>query len=396
MMRQGLVPKRISVTRAGKTFMTTVNVRVDKDIPKTKPKAEVKEKIETTKTEAFKKWFGDSKVVDDSGEPIVVYHGTTHDFESFDSSKTGNIEGALGAGHYFTTSSEDASINYAGIGADLEGRIEMMAERFVQMIQDDTDVNEVMERYGVSEERAEEMQEDWDVAMEYAKIDATKELKGDNDGAIVPAYLKMENPFDMSEDGEDVISEMDEEYYLELAKDEVERDEYDSEDEYEDAVQEMKMQIYYDDYDPKNDGNGSGIMEAIEKVKYNYENVDELDLTDVIEGLQEGISPKNLHDALKHTFRFSHDDEGNIAGNQIVADILKEAGFDGFVQDAHIEFGQNRKYGKPMEGIEYGDRHYIVFESNQIKSAIGNTGEFTDSSDITKALSRLIISKVLK
>jgi hypothetical protein len=29
------------------------------------------------KSEAFKKWFGDSKVVDENGEPLVVYHGST-------------------------------------------------------------------------------------------------------------------------------------------------------------------------------------------------------------------------------------------------------------------------------------------------------------------------------
>lgn len=32
---------------------------------------------------AFKKWFGDSKVTDDKGQPLVVYHGTGKDFESF-------------------------------------------------------------------------------------------------------------------------------------------------------------------------------------------------------------------------------------------------------------------------------------------------------------------------
>ena len=35
-------------------------------------------------TPAFKKWFGDSKVVDDSGKPLVVYHGTNADFDAFD------------------------------------------------------------------------------------------------------------------------------------------------------------------------------------------------------------------------------------------------------------------------------------------------------------------------
>ena len=35
----------------------------------------------------FKKWFGDSKVVDDNGKPLVVYHGTNHEFDTFDNSK---------------------------------------------------------------------------------------------------------------------------------------------------------------------------------------------------------------------------------------------------------------------------------------------------------------------
>lgn len=33
---------------------------------------------------AFDKWFGDSKVVDEDGNPLVVYHGTDADFEAFD------------------------------------------------------------------------------------------------------------------------------------------------------------------------------------------------------------------------------------------------------------------------------------------------------------------------
>lgn len=33
-----------------------------------------------TQTEAFNKWFGDSKVVDENGKPLVVYHGTNDSF----------------------------------------------------------------------------------------------------------------------------------------------------------------------------------------------------------------------------------------------------------------------------------------------------------------------------
>jgi hypothetical protein len=35
----------------------------------------------------FKKWFGDSKVVDENGEPLVVYHGTNKEFDVFKSTK---------------------------------------------------------------------------------------------------------------------------------------------------------------------------------------------------------------------------------------------------------------------------------------------------------------------
>lgn len=38
-----------------------------------------------TDTPAFKAWFGDSKVVDADGKPLVVYHGTAQDFDTFDS-----------------------------------------------------------------------------------------------------------------------------------------------------------------------------------------------------------------------------------------------------------------------------------------------------------------------
>jgi len=46
-------------------------------------------KSDQTETPAFKKWFGDSKVVDAQGKPLVVYHGTSaeKDFSEFRGSK---------------------------------------------------------------------------------------------------------------------------------------------------------------------------------------------------------------------------------------------------------------------------------------------------------------------
>jgi hypothetical protein len=42
-----------------------------------------------TETPAFKKWFGDSKVVDADGKPLVVYHATVEDFNAFRNNSRG-------------------------------------------------------------------------------------------------------------------------------------------------------------------------------------------------------------------------------------------------------------------------------------------------------------------
>jgi hypothetical protein len=39
--------------------------------------------VPVTQTEAFRRWFGDSKVVDERGEPLVVWHGTNKSFDVF-------------------------------------------------------------------------------------------------------------------------------------------------------------------------------------------------------------------------------------------------------------------------------------------------------------------------
>ncbi|WP_413734257.1 LPD38 domain-containing protein [Shewanella sp. BJSY2023SW005] len=64
-----------------------------------------------TDTPAFKRWFGDSKVVDENGDPLVVYHGTGADFSTFslDKAGSGTDTGMLGKGFYFSTDPNYAS-----------------------------------------------------------------------------------------------------------------------------------------------------------------------------------------------------------------------------------------------------------------------------------------------
>lgn len=52
------------------------------------------------RTPEFKSWFGGSKVVDENGEPLVVYHATNADFTEFD---TNLGSGVAGKGTYVTS-----------------------------------------------------------------------------------------------------------------------------------------------------------------------------------------------------------------------------------------------------------------------------------------------------
>jgi len=64
-------------------------------------------------TPQFKQWFGESKVVDEAGAPLVVYHGTIRQFDSFDVGAERSIQADPNAeGLYFTRHAEDAG-NYA-------------------------------------------------------------------------------------------------------------------------------------------------------------------------------------------------------------------------------------------------------------------------------------------
>lgn len=77
-------------------------------------------KPHVTETPAFKQWFGDSKIVDASGKPLVTYHGQHRDFDSFDVTHgRGNPDQILGV-HF----AKDPSIADAFAGEEYRGTTE--------------------------------------------------------------------------------------------------------------------------------------------------------------------------------------------------------------------------------------------------------------------------------
>ena len=63
---------------------------------------------EDTGSPNFKKWFGDSVVVDKEGNPLKVYHGTGTTITEFDPAFTGKGNDQLGSGFYFTSDPDEA------------------------------------------------------------------------------------------------------------------------------------------------------------------------------------------------------------------------------------------------------------------------------------------------
>lgn len=89
---------------------------------------QIKPMDEKVNSPEFKQWFGNSKIVDEKGQPLVVYHGTKNTFSVFDADKISSSSynrGFYGKGFYFTyskTTAQDYARSYKGINAK-EGNV---------------------------------------------------------------------------------------------------------------------------------------------------------------------------------------------------------------------------------------------------------------------------------
>lgn len=297
-------------------------------------------------TEKQAEFFKHSKVRDDEGNLMVVYHGTmTGDFSVFDSSKA-NVESDMGAGFYFTSSREDVGSNYEKGGQDFEGKIDRLAER----IQSDEDL-------------------DYDEAKEKARKQLTKQTK------LFEVYLNMTNPAYVGGNFDTptmLFADFESALLME---------DYDNEDDYYDAMYEEK-----DEY----------IAEVIDKVDNILSSKGITDYEDwhnivAAVGGFDGISIADLQSELNNNL-YAYDEEGNIATNEVTRVIVEALGYDGIIDNSVVDkWGYNSRRTNYMEGIDEETRHYIVFEPNQIKD-IDNKIPST-SNDIRFSLSKGQVAK---
>lgn len=324
-----------------------------------------------TNSKEFKKWFGNSKVVDEDGEPLKVYHGTTHDFNIFDSTR-GNPENFLGRMNYFSDSEADSQGNYLSDGPDITNRIEKFKDQIVDDLEGFDSWDDVKQEYGFEDDNLKTLWEDQEFD-ELAEGIAKEKLIGGNE-RVIEAYLKIENPVYIDPRGDDtwIDNEVEiDESYLDDASEEI-RDEYGfDEDEWEDEKENYEYEIR--ERAQENSGDMPPIQEAIQNVKYNYD----LEQTspEALFDYSDGISATKLMDILKEDYDImeSMDEDGNLNSGDIISDVFAELGYDGIIlRNADKQF--------PNMNIKSGTNHYHIFdEPTKIKSAEKNTGEFSDT-----------------
>lgn len=324
--------------------------------------------------ENLQAWFGDSKVVDADGRPLVVYHGTTGDFTTFDA-ENANPESDMGAGFYFSSETADVGENYAGFGPDLEQKIQMRVEQLEGGYEYDDDVTARLDAIiatlgpGAS-------------VGEAAIIAAREDLKVANKGLTLPVFLKIENPA--------VLGGGREETRLTLEREYAELTDFD-----EDEVQELRDEGMSDDeirmelsdrngYEPTEKGTLPDFLENLRSIANRY---DQGDVDGVIQRILEesydgDIALSRVFEILTadEEFGYYSDDQGRLVSKEITRQALEATGFDGIIDYTVDEkFGSSRKLGKSMAGMHPGTVHYIAFKPTQIKSAIGNQGTFDPS-----------------
>jgi hypothetical protein len=96
-LSQTVQGQAVDVSAVKQVDNAEVRARAQRELPKIEEQIAKKQQetgiTKVTELPEFKTWFEGSKVVDDTGAPMVVYHGTNADFEAFELEALGELKG---------------------------------------------------------------------------------------------------------------------------------------------------------------------------------------------------------------------------------------------------------------------------------------------------------------
>ena len=138
------------------------------------------------------------------------------------------------------------------------------------------------------------------------------------------------------------------------------------------------MTRYDDPDDPDSDivgttGTLPTFIEALRDESTRYDDVSGVD--EFIEQFagEDSVSASALAKKWAEAEVYASDDAGRFMKNEMFRAAVQRAGFDGVVdRTVNEKFGSTRKMGRKMTGMNPDTTHFIVFEPQQAKSAIGN------------------------
>lgn len=167
-------------------------------------------------TAAFNQWFGDSKVVDENGAPLVLYHGTGTRFDTFDGSRMGSFTGAKSAaeGFFFTDNQglagqfRDNAQRAAMSLPAIRGAIDALSESRMEELAADLGLAEDYHTDGrefVTDQIMERLDEDRSAYFD-DRSNFDRQLRAYIDpalfdtGEVKPVYLAISNPREVTVD----------------------------------------------------------------------------------------------------------------------------------------------------------------------------------------------------
>jgi len=293
-------------------------------------------KQEMTNTPAFKAWFRNSVVKEPDGSPKPVYHGSTHQFEVFNPSRS-DVENYYGQGIYFTDSEGDVTRNYATpTGPDITNRIERRTDELINDLY--SEMGEDFPGYNTTE--YQDLRAD-------ANERAIKEIVGpDEEGIVYATYLRIERPVVVTRKGGT-------EFY-----------------------------INYNEATGRESGSGMRLYNAVLKVA-EKQGVDGQDVWSKVTANGELYSDFTAYE-FEQAFRNSDNlpEDVYINAGDFISQVYRTMGFDGIIQ-----MEPDKQF--PNMGIYPGTHHYIIWNPRQAKSAIKNVGTFNPRSPRMTAAEQL-------
>jgi len=286
----------------------------------------------------------------EQGYNTDAYHGSTHDLTNMDALKT-NIESDWGQGIYSSNNIDDVNNNYAGLGPDLTSRIDRKMDDIDSRI-DGYEFKDLINAFPeMTKKEAKSIASgNSEVFDTFKRREATKEIAGPNSGVVYPLKLKTEDYAVIDIKNPTRIEGRD--YYGEAA-DDLDRSDFGSDDDYEDALYELADDFRASDYDSP--------LETISQTLRDS-GADDYTIEEIIQKVSDddSISAFDLDLAIRSAEIYADDELGNMIPNgAISAQVFRDLGYKG-VKDNTV----NAKF-PTMKGMNRNTTHYITFPQNE-------------------------------